>query len=151
MANGKPYISLDEDLDIGSEPMAGGAGESQDVFMGKTTTNEYMPNGGEVTETITMQATKPVGDGNYQGEIDSMMAEMKSGSGEAVEEVKQEVVAGGNLSSLEQEMLEVAIKNYNSQRDKAHQEIDQVYDRMIQVTEGKIRGLTKDVAAEVGM
>ena len=149
MADNKPYISLDEELEIEHKPINSGSGN---VFMGgKAAVEEYAPPVKAVEEIKEVEMTRPMGEANSEkAALEETLSAIGGGSVSVATDEKEAMI-GSNLSPLEQEMLEVAIKNYNSQRDKAHQEIDQVYDKMIQVTEGKIRGLTKDVAAEVGM
>ena len=53
------------------------------------------------------------------------------------------------LSSVEDEMLRVAESAFNRQRDQAHRDIDQLYDRLIDTTRSKVQGLTSDVMQEV--
>lgn len=145
MANNKPYISLDEELEIDQQSTgikSTEPSESNNVFTGEIGVEDYLPPTNTSPETTpTTLVTETIASAPATTEISETQSSVS----------REESTPNSNLSSLEQEMLDVAIKNYNLQRDKAHQEIDQVYDRMIQITENKIRGLTKDVAKEVGM
>lgn len=140
------YISLDEDLDLSEGKTTPKADSPVDELAKMRVSEGSLRDGREVTREMTAETD------DFATNSGSRMSdhfEMNRDRAEA-ESLKKET-SEPEMASLEEKMLKVAVEDYNTQRQKAHAEIDRVYDNMIEITGQKIKGLTKDVAVEAGM
>ena len=140
------YINLDEDLDLNeSQPKSKTDSSIDELAELRETEGANSQKRDSLSESDNLKT---------RSAFDNLSANEPLNQYEApthLNERKSSAEMSDSMTPLEKKMLEVATEDYNDQRQKAHVEIDRVYDNMIEITGQKIKGLTKDVATEAGM